>query len=74
MDEIEKRYGKTVEATTVHHIFPVEIYPEFAFEDWNLIALSAENHNRCHIRGSHELTKFGESLKKIAMQRRPAPF
>lgn len=72
-DEYDARFGKSTEADTVHHIFPAERYPEYAFCDWNLIALSNKNHNRCHVRGSHELTDFGNSLKKIALKKRPAP-
>lgn len=56
-----KRYGKSVQATTVHHIYPVEFYPELAFEDWNLISLSDGKHNGMHIRDSHELTELGKS-------------
>lgn len=55
-----KRYGKTEEATTVHHIYPVEQYPELAFEDWNLISLSEANHNRMHVRNTGEVTELGK--------------
>lgn len=54
-----KRYGKTVEATTVHHIYPVEDYPELAFEDWNLISLSASKHNKMHDRDTRKITVLG---------------
>ena len=50
------RYGKNIEATHVHHIFPVEIYPEYKYCDWNLISLSQKAHNIMHVRNSHELT------------------
>ena len=33
MDQIEKRYGRMVEATIVHHIFPLEDFPEYAYAD-----------------------------------------
>lgn len=54
-----KRYGRTEQAEVVHHIYPVELYPELAFEDWNLIALSHKSHNQMHKRKSHELTETG---------------
>lgn len=59
-----KRYGKRVQATTVHHIYQVEFYPELAYEDWNLISLSDIKHNRMHIRGTHELTELGKQLQE----------
>ena len=43
-----KRYGKERPAEIVHHIFPREIYPEFEWEPWNLISLSAEAHRMMH--------------------------
>jgi len=58
-----KRYGKTAGATTVHHIYPVEFYPELAYEEWNLISLSdgkKGKHNSMHIRETHELTELGK--------------
>lgn len=53
------RYGKSVPATMVHHIYQVEIYPELKFEDWNLISFSDNKHNAMHIRNTHELTALG---------------
>ena len=55
-----KRYGKTVQANTVHHIYPVEQYPELAYVDWNLISLSEANHNRMHDRNTGEVTELGK--------------
>lgn len=54
-----KRYGKSVPATTVHHIYPVETHPELKWEKWNLVSLSTENHNRMHERRSHKVTALG---------------
>jgi 5-methylcytosine-specific restriction protein A len=59
-----KRYGKSVEATTVHHIYPVEYYPELALVDWNLISLSSKIHNAMHIRDSHEITELGKQWQE----------
>lgn len=54
-----KRYGQYAEATTVHHVFPVEEYPELAYVDWNLISLSGANHNKCHDRNTNKITEYG---------------
>lgn len=59
-----KRFGRFVEAETVHHIFPAEFFPEYAWEDWNLISLSKKAHSEMHDRESHELTEKGKDLLK----------
>ena len=62
-----KRYGKAIEANTVHHVFPREQYPRFTWCPWNLISLSAEQHNRMHDRENGNLTSAGkELLRRIA--------
>ena len=75
--EYAKRYGKRVQASTVHHIWPAEDFPEFAFERWNLIALSTEAHNKMHDRATGRLTETGEQLRRRAIppssQRRGDP-
>lgn len=61
-DQLEKRAGRTVPATMVHHILPREQYPEYAYSDWNLISLSDESHRELHtIYGN--LSEAGERLK-----------
>lgn len=55
-----KRYGQMVEATTVHHIWPLEDYPEYALKDWNLVSLCGEKHNQMHDRRTRTLTALGE--------------
>lgn len=32
----------------MHHMIPVSLVPEFAFEDWNIIPLSPELHTKFH--------------------------
>ena len=54
-----KRYGKYAEATTVHHIYPLEEYPELALMDWNLISMSAAQHDRMHDRKTGKVTAAG---------------
>ena len=61
-DIIAARYGKTIDATIVHHIYPAALYPEYAFCDWNLISVSAGTHNKLENRTTGELTDFGRRL------------
>ena len=56
------RYGKSIEAEVVHHILPVEFFPEYAFCNWNLISVSIDEHNKLHDRSSHRLTDAGIEL------------
>ena len=61
--QYSKRFGKTVTANTVHHIYPIEDYPEYKWCTWNLISLSTEAHNKMHDRTTGKLTEIGEMLK-----------
>ena len=63
------RYGKRVPADTVHHIFPVESYPEYQWESWNLISLCKAQHNAMHVRGTHELSVKGKELMERTMRK-----
>ena len=62
LDQIEKRYGRYKQAEVVHHIFPVDQYPEYQYSLWNLISLTRATHNRMHVRDTQELTKEGRDL------------
>ena len=42
------RYGKEVDATTVHHIMPLEFFPELALVNDNLMSLCEKCHNKMH--------------------------
>lgn len=68
--QISLRYGKHVNADTVHHIFPVDKYPEYQWEPWNLISLAGSVHNRMHVRDSQELTEEGRRLMEKTARRR----
>ena len=59
-----KRFGKRIEATRVHHIYPVKDFPEYAWCDWNLISLSAKAHELMHIRETGELSEIGKALMR----------
>ena len=64
MCQESKRYGRMVPAQTVHHIFPLEDYPEYALARWNLISLSWDEHNQMHDRITGRLTAKGMALLK----------
>lgn len=61
-DQYLKRYGKFKSAEMVHHIFPVEDFPEYQFCEWNLISLARSTHNMMHDRNTNELTDIGKEL------------
>ena len=58
-EETEKN---TEEANTVHHIYPADKYPEYAWCDWNLISVSQAGHNKLENRLTGELTALGKQL------------
>ena len=60
--KIAAMYGRTEEATIVHHIYPAELYPEYAWCDWNLISVSMASHNKLENRTTQELTEQGRRL------------
>ena len=62
MSALSKRYGKRIVGETVHHILPRDIFPEYQMEDWNLITLSIQEHNRMHDRMTGELSPEGIEL------------
>lgn len=66
MCQLSKRYGKQVQAEVVHHIYPVDEYPEYAYCLWNLISLSRAAHNRLHDRNTDKLTAEGVTLMRRA--------
>lgn len=62
-----RRFGKRVEASTVHHIFPRDEFPEYQWEPWNLVSLAADVHDQMHDRISGALTEKGaEMLRRTA--------
>lgn len=73
LDQEAKRYGKRMEAQVVHHIFPREFFPEFAFDEWNLISLSNKTHDEMHDRTSHLLTEKGFALMLRTARKRNIP-
>lgn len=71
--KVSSRYGRKVEATHVHHIFPRDEYPEFQWCKWNLISVCLAAHNALHDRNTDALTNEGKDLllrtaKKLNME------
>lgn len=67
------RYGKHRAATTVHHCYQAGMYPDLAWERWNLVSLCTQCHDAMHDRGSDLLTALGEQWRRRADQRKPPP-
>lgn len=63
-----RRYGKAVQADTVHHVYPAALYPELSWAPWNLVSLCSDCHNAMHDRVGEQLTDAG-----LAWCRRVAP-
>ena len=67
MCQESRRYGKRVQATTVHHVFPREEFPEYQWAAWNLVSLAGDVHDQMHDRVTGALTQRGaELLRRIA--------
>ena len=60
--QISAMFGKIEEADTVHHIYPADEFPEYAWCNWNLISVSTGGHNKLENRKTGELTKLGKWL------------
>lgn len=54
-----KRYGDGKQAELIHHIYPLEEYPELAYETWNLLPLTSARHNRFHDRNNNKVIGRG---------------
>lgn len=67
--QLAARYGKNVQGDTVHHMLPVELFPEYRFADWNLITVTHDEHNSLHDRDTHQLTEEGLALARRAALR-----
>ena len=68
--QLSRRYGRIVQADTVHHILPREDYPQYQLCDWNLISLSTAEHNKMHDRMTNELTAEGRRLANEILRKR----
>lgn len=63
------RYGKRAEASTVHHIFPRDEFPEYQWEPWNLVSLAGDVHDSMHDRQTGALTAKGAELLRRTARR-----
>lgn len=54
-----KANNRMTNATCVHHIFPIERYPQYAYETWNLMSLCDKCHDEMHNHYTGELSKKG---------------
>ena len=68
--QISAAYGRNVPGDTVHHILPVGFFPEYMWKDWNLITVTAAEHNGMHDRDTNRLTKTGLDLARRTAARR----
>lgn len=68
--QIAARYGRNEPGNTVHHILPVEFFPEYMWADWNLTTMTAKEHNEMHMRDTHRLTEKGLELARRTAARR----
>jgi len=58
------RYGKTTQATTVHHCCPLEKYHELALVSANLVSMCAKCHGSMHNKIDGTLTEAGEAWRE----------
>lgn len=65
IDQVKLRDGIRIEADTVHHILPRELWPEYQWCDWNLISVASSTHKRdLHEKFTGKLTKLGKQLAR----------
>ena len=58
------RYGVRRQAEVVHHVWPAEQFPEYAWCEWNLLSLTRVNHERMHDRDGARLSPLGEAWRR----------
>ena len=59
--QLALKEGRRVPAKTVHHILPLDRYPQYKMCDWNLVSLSHQAHEQMHNRYKNgALTKIGK--------------
>lgn len=54
-----KRFGRSSTAEMVHHVFPLEDYPDYKLSDDNLLSCCQNCHNTFHDRNNDEVTEQG---------------
>lgn len=58
-----RRYYKTKQATTVHHIYFFDDFAELGLQNWNLVSLCSSCHNKMHNRNDDSATKLGQEYQ-----------
>lgn len=59
-----KMNNKRTNATCVHHVFPLQSYPQYALEHWNLMSLCDNCHDEMHNHFTGELSKKGTIIMR----------
>lgn len=59
---ILQKENRVIPADMVHHILPRESFPQYAMEEWNLIAVSRRTHNKILHTIKGKLTRAGKAL------------
>lgn len=73
LSRVALRYGRNVEANTVHHVWRAEDYPEYAWQPWNLISVTQQEHNELLHNPDGTLTELGEAWRRRTVPPRPSP-
>lgn len=69
-----KRYGRSTEANTVHHIYTRHEYPEYKWHNENLISLCDKCHESMHNRFEGKLTDKGKKwMERIREKLKTSP-
>ena len=71
-DKYQRRYGRAEPAEIVHHILPLDLYPELAYTDYNLISVSRRTHLMLHT-ADGSLSKRGKELSEMIARRHGIP-
>ena len=58
-----RRYGRNENANVVHHCWPAEEWPEYAWAPWNLISITEKEHRTFH-NADGSLTPLGEAVRR----------
>lgn len=66
-----KRYGKVVQADTVHHVIPLQERPDLRLDSRNLISLCEHCHERMHNKFDNTLSKLGEEWRERIERKYP---
>lgn len=69
MDQLDLMNGVHTPAEVVHHIMPLDAFPDYKWCEWNLISLSRDNHEALHNRITNDLTNAGRTLMLMTAER-----